>query len=501
MRSRKTRLLWELSVLTCILQLAFPSDSQSFPIEDESNVQLQDSTSTYNNKVDHGDKDNNEGKVMNLDENSHLDLDLAEEFDELNESFTIHSRIGEEDNHIHSKPRQDENDLHTHHSKFQESTLQSEQAIVVCGVDGTVYTIDAWSGQLRGLFSSGDPLIQRRHSGKKETNNSEGNDISDQIIPGLDGNLYALTSDNSDVVSNSLASSSSQYKMNILPIKVQDIVQSPYRTCSKRSKEKSFENWASDTFWEHSFQNEDIKDYEVECGMVMGESTVKIYAIDPKSGTVQWMQDPKGKERGFTSKQAYRQQSLSDKVKTILLKREDFSVRHVNLDSGDEFWQVNLAVISDLSFYARNEERYSNRNNGANNLGLAKELSYKENIVSGIPRLAASRIGIPKKINPHKKPTVKRDQLSELTNSNFVTFPSIVKGSDGKSFIAIDDRTGAQLWKKKIESTIAFIHGVGKDWVDLNVMGESDYMFASDDTRAELIGSRVKEHSKSDEKL
>ena len=100
-----------------------------------------------------------------------------------------------------------------------------------------------------------------------------------------------------------------------------------------------------------------------------------------------------------------------------------------------------------------------------------------------------------------KKSTVKRDQLSELTNSNFVTFPSIVKGSDGKAFIAIDDRTGAQLWKKKIESTISFINDVGKDWADLNVMGESDYMFTSDDTRAELTENRVKEHSKSDEKL
>ena len=478
MRSRKTRILWQLSVLTYILQLAFLSDSLSFPIEDELGSQSHESSLIHQHEVAHGYKDN-EGKVIHLDENSHADVNHGGEFDEMNESFTVGSDSEREGNQRNNaKSRQDDGGKQTQNSNFQESTtLQSKQAIIVCGVDGTVYTLDAWSGQLRGMFSSGDPLI----TGKKKVDDSQETDISDQIIPGLNGNLYVLTSDNSEEAINSLASSSLKYKMDILPIKVQDIVQNPYRTCSKRSKENSFENWASETFWEHnnryqSFQNEDIDDYEEECGMVMGESSVKVYAIDPKSGTVQWMQNPKGKEKGFTSKQAYRHHTSPNEVKTVLLKREDYSVRHVNLDSGNEFWQVNVAVMSDLIFYNNYEETYSDPKNRAK-WGFARECSLTENIDTGIPQLT-SRIGPSQRSYPQQQSTVTRNQLSELSDSNFVTFPSIVKGSDGRSFIAIDDRTGAKLWEKKIESTIAFIQGVGKDWVALNVMRESEYTFA-----------------------
>jgi len=38
-------------------------------------------------------------------------------------------------------------------------TTNSKDALVICGIDGMVRTLDAWTGQLRGAFISGEPLV------------------------------------------------------------------------------------------------------------------------------------------------------------------------------------------------------------------------------------------------------------------------------------------------------------------------------------------------------
>merc|ERR1719297_226289 len=66
-----------------------------------------------------------------------------------------------------------------------------DAAIIVCGVDGLVYIFDAWSGNLRGLFSSGGALVSSSTSDDK---NSSVPPPKQRIVPGLDGNIYTYNS-------------------------------------------------------------------------------------------------------------------------------------------------------------------------------------------------------------------------------------------------------------------------------------------------------------------
>lgn len=84
--------------------------------------------------------------------------------------------------------------------------------LVVCSVDGTVYTLDAHTGRLRGLFSSGPPLVQSSGGGPGDGVGGGGGEgegapadaavavspgrggwrARERVVPGLDGRLYSL---------------------------------------------------------------------------------------------------------------------------------------------------------------------------------------------------------------------------------------------------------------------------------------------------------------------
>lgn len=103
----------------------------------------------------------------------------------------------------------------------------SSAAFVVCGVDGTVYTLDAYTGQLRGMFASGpslvyssspdgdkaskdDDVVDSANDGIEgrggedamnehlhgDASNAITSDVSpgwkERVVPGLDGKLYSL---------------------------------------------------------------------------------------------------------------------------------------------------------------------------------------------------------------------------------------------------------------------------------------------------------------------
>jgi hypothetical protein len=104
------------------------------------------------------------------------------------------------------------------HGQQQQHSI-SAASLVVCGVDGTVYTLDAYTGQLRGMFASGPALV---FSSSPATSADKGNDDDaengarqgnyehlngdasnaitsnvspgwkERVVPGLDGQLYSM---------------------------------------------------------------------------------------------------------------------------------------------------------------------------------------------------------------------------------------------------------------------------------------------------------------------
>ena len=97
----------------------------------------------------------------------------------------------------------------------------SSTSLVVCGVDGTVFTLDAYTGQLRGMFTSGPALVYSSDAVKDDDdNNNDDNEFEtnrredddeyedwnvittrsrpwkERVVPGLDGRLYTLYEQN-----------------------------------------------------------------------------------------------------------------------------------------------------------------------------------------------------------------------------------------------------------------------------------------------------------------
>ena len=394
-----------------------------------------------------------------------------------------------------------------------DSSHDSASAVVICSVDGTVYTLDPWSGNLRGIFASGPALISsstdnndggkakepgNNDSGLDERNEDallddddyddanqeetlfgwdDGDDASsassssssnqqnkERIVPGLDGNLYSL-------LPPLPKDQSAGLRLEQLPISVADAVESPISTCNS--------------------SNGDTTSNE-QCSLVMGEKQTKIFRLDPATGRVVWMQRPTGKRGGFTAadsgmlpapKTDGGDGSESPPSSTsVLLQREDYLLRSVDADTGEERWNVTLGRFSALDFglRGRDDSTGSGRQNGGE---------------GGVKTSSSDSIG---KDRPHQMPELPHRltnldsesiHLDEDTENNHdfgqgepymlgvEPLPSVAFGDEGTTIIAISS-TGKILWQREMDSVVAAVYGVeqyghgGKasGWSSLNVI-------------------------------
>jgi len=271
------------------------------------------------------------------------------------------------------------------------------------------------------MVQSGGSLVSHP-SEVKNANSSYGNGKEDEddhdhdtnseasnayeVIPGLDGSLYSYT------VSE---------KLHQLPVTIQDIIDNgPISTCMDR---------------------EDGKEGEEACGLVMGQSSSKLIALDPLRGTVQWMHQ--------TSVNANFNGQQQRKTKTVLLQRDDYNIKHVDAETGVEGWRVHLGAVKALD--------------------LPKKKSSKPK-----PNPALFRIRPGVDIDGDVKrenDSPKIDGFKETPLLFEQRFPSVAFGSDGLTLHTVDELQNI-LWVRHFDSTIASVYGVGENmnWVDLEVM-------------------------------
>lgn len=290
-----------------------------------------------------------------------------------------------------SSQRSKPNNSKTKQFSQQKPNHSSAASLVVCGVDGTVFTLDAYTGQLRGMFASGPALVYSSDAVREQSEQGASNpDVStddydnledlpssviaaaprpwkERVVPGLDGRLYSLYEQNNQDIyddedsnpsecqlgadhddfidelcnsednlnaesSTDITQQMDQYNLQPLPISVMDVVDSPISTCRP--------------VMDFSEAFEGIQ--RQQCGIVVGSKKTTIYAIDPLTGKVRWTQDPHGGggAKGFTTG---RPADARGKP-TVLLQREDYAVRHLDTDGGDEVWKVELGRFSALDF-------------------------------------------------------------------------------------------------------------------------------------------------------
>jgi hypothetical protein len=288
----------------------------------------------------------------------------------------------------------------------------SAASIIVCGVDGTVYTLDAYTGKLRNMFPTG-PLVFTSSPDEDHTSdgtstdsmNGQGDDntiddldgdlinsvasksshgMKERVIPGLiDGRLYSLWEgvgdddedksgecqlpgdedyDYVDEKCGSVTSQDGTFNSQIKPrfepiltphhITVKDVVDSPFSICS-----------GGDTQQE-------------QCGIILGSKKITIFAIEPTTGKVQWTQDPQGGAGGlgYTTNPP----KAVARGRTVLLQREDYFVRHTDTDGGKDVWKVDLGMFSALVTPPR---------------GGVQETNSDENVVSGERSTGGMHVG------------------------------------------------------------------------------------------------------------
>lgn len=371
----------------------------------------------------------------------------------------------------------------------RDSSHDSASAVVICSVDGTVYTLDPWSGNLRGIFASGPALISSSTdnddgSKAKEPNNNDddldegdddailddddenqeetlfgwddGDDASsassssarkqnkERIVPGLDGNLYSLLPPLPEEQSAGL-------RLERLPISVADAVESPISTCSSGGTTSN-----------------------QQCSLVMGEKQTKIFRLDTATGRVVWMQRPTGKRGGFTAADSGMLPAPRNdggdggesafSSTSVLLQREDYLLRSVDADTGEERWNVTLGRFSALDFGSRGR---------GDNTGSGRQ-SGRE---GGVKTSSSDSIG---KDRPHHMPELPHrltnlDSESIHINEETVNshdfgqgepymlgvepLPSVAFGDEGTTIIAISS-TGKILWQREMDSVVAAVYGV-----------------------------------------
>eukprot|EP00815_Leptocylindrus_aporus_P000240 CAMPEP_0116076920 /NCGR_PEP_ID=MMETSP0322-20121206/17554_1 /TAXON_ID=163516 /ORGANISM="Leptocylindrus danicus var. apora, Strain B651" /LENGTH=1037 /DNA_ID=CAMNT_0003567335 /DNA_START=143 /DNA_END=3256 /DNA_ORIENTATION=+ len=366
-------------------------------------------------------------------------------------------------------------------SSYFSSRHNDAGILVICGVDGNVYTILAETGQLIGMFESGEALIRtsanlngnqdndgddeeeededemlfdseeevdiifdsgeeeeseifydispnhdddNHHSNSIHHSQQKSENSTPMIVPGLDGMLYQIqtsSKENDDI------------RLVPLPMSVQDVMDVPISTC------------------------DDDNDGEEECGIVMGEKQTQIYALNPLTGMVHWMQRGHDQRRGFTShaistaksSASSSSSSSAPSPRLLLLQRDNYHVRQVDVQSGMEHWNVTVGKFHALDFTMRRKPR---RN------------AYHEAITNGLDE----------KISP---------------------LPSILFSEDGTHLMAV--RGSRVLWKRRTGTVIASVFGAasvpsastsfdskrqGKNynayqWIELDVISDPNMLF------------------------
>lgn len=298
----------------------------------------------------------------------------------------------------------------------------NDSALIICTVDGVIYTVDAFDGNLRGMVQSGGSLVAQPSDYYHTEDSIFPEDEEDEekigIIPGLDGKLYSIASE----------------RLQQLPVTVREIVDSgPISTC----KENEYG--------------------EEMCGLIMGQSSSKILALNPRHGTVDWMHQ--------TNSNVSFQGRQPAKPKTVLIQREDFHIKHVDSDTGEERWKVYLGSFKALdTASSRSRGRKQQMNQAAFRI---------QSKLEGGP-------GDPKAVSIHA--------LAE-SNDIFQPLPTVAFDDNGLTIYAYDESLEKLLWTRHFESTITTVYGVGADtsWADVVFTEVQEHIHKETDQNDDIV--------------
>jgi outer membrane protein assembly factor BamB len=178
-------------------------------------------------------------------------------------------------------------------------------SLVAVTLSGEVWTLDAWTGSIRGSFSSGSAVVS------SSTPVRDAGGIGPMVIPGLDGVLFSMSSDG---------------QLTVLPSSAPDLVLEPRMSCL-------------------SLAEGDIVE-DAGCSLLIGEKTTQVYRLDVPAGG--------GSKVGSSGTTSSSSSSCNGRTAAtagaaaLLLQRDDYVVRALDTATAVELWNVTVAHFTAL---------------------------------------------------------------------------------------------------------------------------------------------------------
>jgi serine/threonine protein kinase len=169
-------------------------------------------------------------------------------------------------------------------------TAPSSSLLVCAIVDGSIYTLDAWTGAVTSVVRTGRPLVSWS---------------SPRVIPALDGTIYHYDESFHHIEHS---------------ISIQDVLHHPVKSCGIVMDD-----------------NDDNNDNNIDaCGIVTATKVTSLFGLQAHSGELVWTSTAE------TTNGLWQQH--------VVLQREDFLVQHISTTTGKELWNVTLGQYSALDF-------------------------------------------------------------------------------------------------------------------------------------------------------
>lgn len=341
-------------------------------------------------------------------------------------------------------PTDSEDDI-PHQNRKHHETYDDHSYLLLCSIDGSIYTLSAWTGMHQSHIST-YPLLQ--------TNRADIHDTNSAIIPGLDGRLYYTNHNN---------------QLKELPLTIHSLLENPVRSC-------------------------DHENPNLDCGILTAEAETSLLALSP-TGQLMWKTNSSKNQQQYHHQQQQHEthddsdkqlQTTTSQPSLLLLQRKDYWVQHVLASTGQQSWNVSLGTYHALDFSGEDDEEEDDWNEDTeDDEGQQEEEDYYDEdndenmddiLADGNDIDAIIRRKNQRRLDRMEQRRIIRQQNKELRRKKYV-LPSIIFTNSGLTLLAVHPDSGEVLWQQNVPSTLSSVFGIHNgQWKSVDVIHTTDIM-------------------------
>lgn len=330
---------------------------------------------------------------------------------------------------------------------------------ILCLTDGTIVSIDAWTGIHTSVLHT-NPLVQRHYnsgSNNKNHDDSNSDDNRIMILPGLDGRLYyrpppeepvvmVVNDDGTSNFASEQISEAPSLPLQELPITMDQLLDNPVRSCQPVDLLNKNRN--------NDMKDDEEEEEEEECGILSAQTETSLLALSAQSGVVQW-RSGHGSDSNHNEYDKAHTGNYKNKDSVLLLQRKDHFVQYVQINDGKQLWNVSLGNYQALDFDIPSANTVAtSETDPTKSAGGAYNLQDKILMIDDDDDITNNNAN-----NFHP---------SGRSSSSVLLLPAIALQNEGRTLVAIhpmmsehgEDGKQKILWRQDVPSTLANVFGI-----------------------------------------